>query len=179
MRLLPPLLTFLVFSAGAGLRNAMTAKRRGSDPGPSLLETTIVVLLVVGAALEGDHFRGDWSSTALALVAVALLGVVLRVGLGKTQAASGGSGDFDLPMSEPANGGLKLWHRIKPVLMEIGAFESGIVLTLFYFAVMLPFGLLVRATQDPLQLRLPAADSFWHKRKREEASLEAARRQFD
>jgi hypothetical protein len=59
-----------------------------------------------------------------------------------------------------------LWEGWRRVARKIGEFQSKLVLTLFYYVVLAPFALAVRA-RDPLDLR---GKTSWHKLKPEAAS---------
>ena len=58
----------------------------------------------------------------------------------------------------------------------IGNFQARVLLTLFYFAVVPPFAVIVKLAKDPLGLRPPRGSSFWSPRS--EADPATARRQF-
>lgn len=45
------------------------------------------------------------------------------------------------------------WERWKQIATTIGDFQARVVLSLFYFVVVLPFGLGVRLFADPLAIR--------------------------
>lgn len=69
-------------------------------------------------------------------------------------------------------------QSFKEILKYIGDFQARLLLTLFYFTLALPFGLLARWGIDPLGLRrpLPAA-SAWQARRTYDTDLPAAQRQ--
>lgn len=78
-----------------------------------------------------------------------------------------------------------LWSRFRIYWKElgrhIGDFQARLLLTLFYFTIFVPYGLVVRLLSDPLRTRgfrgLPSA-TVWLRRTSEEASLERAQHQF-
>ena len=72
----------------------------------------------------------------------------------------------------------KLWKLWKQFGQFIGDFIARIFLTVFYFTVFVPFGLIVRFGQDPLQLKATDKASFWLKRESHETNLSEARRSF-
>lgn len=101
----------------------------------------------------------------------------------------------------------KAWETWKAFARKVGDFQTRIVLTLFYFVVVAPFGLALRAFSDPLRVKRPASSreplpetssspwpegsvetrdeglsrataSFWLPREPREANLEEAGRQF-
>jgi len=71
----------------------------------------------------------------------------------------------------------KGWARWKRFGQRLNDHAARVVLVIFYFTVALPFGVLVRLTQDPLELRL-RPNWGWTERETKPADLEAARRLF-
>lgn len=69
------------------------------------------------------------------------------------------------------------WESWKEIAGFIGAFQTRVVLTAFYFTVAVPFGFLARLI-DPLALRRHRLDSNWTRRTTAVSDLSAARRQF-
>lgn len=74
----------------------------------------------------------------------------------------------------------QLWSRWLTLAGKIGNFQSRILLTLFYFLVVAPFGLAVRLLSDPLHVRSrPSPDgSAWIEREATESDLMASHRQY-
>jgi hypothetical protein len=72
----------------------------------------------------------------------------------------------------------KLWKLWKQFGQLVGDFIARIVLTVFYFTILMPFGLAVRWFQDPLGLKPGSVASFWLKREARETNLSEARREF-
>ena len=68
-----------------------------------------------------------------------------------------------LPPSRP---GLfrRLWAGWKRIGRKIGDFQARVLLTVFYFVIIAPFGLLVRMATDPLSLK-PATPKGWQPRR--------------
>lgn len=73
---------------------------------------------------------------------------------------------------------LRVWGRWKVVAHVIGNFQARLLLSLLYFVLIPPFGLLVRILMDPLQLRRRSRESFWLATPPKGQSLSDARRQF-
>ena len=69
-------------------------------------------------------------------------------------------------------------QSFKEILHYIGNFQARLLLTLFYFTLALPFGLVARWGMDPLQLRcsIPVT-SAWRERQTYDTDLSAAQRQ--
>jgi hypothetical protein len=72
----------------------------------------------------------------------------------------------------------RLWNAWKEIAGYTGDFQARLLLTVFYFTVATPFGLLTRLSSDPLHRRHLPATSGWLKRQRQGTDLPAARRQF-
>ncbi len=71
-----------------------------------------------------------------------------------------------------------LWERWQAAARAIGDFQARLLLTLFYFVIVTPFGLAVRLFSDPLRLRRPQADSAWIARTSSDGDMDRARSQF-
>jgi hypothetical protein len=69
----------------------------------------------------------------------------------------------------------KFWEGWKRIGTFIGDLIGRLILTLFYFTLVLPFGLVMRLVRDPLSLKKSDPPS-WQGREKDEASLDAARR---
>lgn len=70
----------------------------------------------------------------------------------------------------------RVWEGWKEIAAYIGDFQSRLLLTVFYFTIALPFGLITRLV-DPLELRWSRA-AGWTTRRTMSEDLQAARRQF-
>lgn len=69
----------------------------------------------------------------------------------------------------------KIWAGWKRVGGFIGDFIGRLILTLFYFTLVLPFGLVMRIFRDPLTLRRDLHPA-WQVRDDDDPTLENARR---
>ena len=69
------------------------------------------------------------------------------------------------------------WTRWKKIARAIGVVQTRILMVCLYFVFVLPVGIVMRLRGDPLRLKRPAG-SNWTPHHDEEASVEAARRQF-
>lgn len=70
-----------------------------------------------------------------------------------------------------------LWRRWLDLAHKIGNFQARIVLTVFYFLILTPFGLLVRLFSDPLHCKSGPGTTGWLPRETRDVDLDAARRQ--
>ena len=71
----------------------------------------------------------------------------------------------------------KVWHAWKRFGQFMGDLIGRLVLTVFYFTLLMPFGLGVRFFGDPLAIR-PLNRATWLERKTHDLTLEDARRLF-
>jgi hypothetical protein len=72
----------------------------------------------------------------------------------------------------------KLWERWKVVARKIGDVQSRLLLCVFYFVILAPFGIAVRMLSDRLQLRRQSHSHWLPKESNTPTLWENARRQF-
>lgn len=70
----------------------------------------------------------------------------------------------------------RIWAKWKVVGQVIGDFIARILLTIFYFTIFMPFGLMVRLLIDPLDVKRPRP--HWLERKTHDLALDESRRLF-
>lgn len=73
---------------------------------------------------------------------------------------------------------IRLWTRWKRFGHRIGDFQARLILTLIYFVVLAPYGVVVRLFGDVLDVRRAERTTMWIRKKKEEPTVENARRQF-
>lgn len=66
------------------------------------------------------------------------------------------------------------WERFRQNAKILGDIQGHIAAGVFYFTIMIPFGLIARASSDPLKLK---GSPGWTERHPVDNDLEAARRQ--
>lgn len=71
----------------------------------------------------------------------------------------------------------RLWNGWKHVAEKIGAVQSRLLLTVFYFVLLPPFAVAARTGKDALRLRR-VAGSAWVERPARPTTLDAFRRQY-
>jgi hypothetical protein len=72
----------------------------------------------------------------------------------------------------------RIWGTWKTFSAALGDFQSRIILMLFYFTIVAPFGLLVRLLGDPLNRKGFQQASAWPERPSSPSTLEEGRQQF-
>lgn len=71
-----------------------------------------------------------------------------------------------------------LWEAWKEIAEFIGDFQARLLLTIFYFTVAVPFGLIMRLFGDSLNIRKIPQESAWVPRTTGDIELEDTQRQF-
>ncbi|MBL8154887.1 MAG: hypothetical protein JNM70_11950 [Anaerolineae bacterium] len=69
------------------------------------------------------------------------------------------------------------WDRLKIIAAIVGDIEARVIVTVFYFTILVPFGLLSRLGKDPLRLAPTPEASHWVERHPVSGDLESAQRQ--
>jgi hypothetical protein len=72
----------------------------------------------------------------------------------------------------------QLWHDWKEIAECIGEFQSRWLLTVFYFTLLAPFGLLLRFASDPLEIYSKPKQSGWISRRTTDVAIRQGRRQY-
>ena len=105
-----------------------------------------------------------WWLLLLSAMVVGLLVFVLVAGRG----AAGGFG-----------GRARLgWTKWQALAKQAGEVQARVILTVFYFTAVAPFGLLRTHLGDPLQMSVPRQGRRWLVRRTRDLTLDDARRQF-
>ncbi|MCD6355961.1 MAG: hypothetical protein J7L66_01640 [Anaerolineaceae bacterium] len=72
----------------------------------------------------------------------------------------------------------KLWGRWKAFAFRMGGFQGRLILLLFYFTILAPFGIINTLFRNPLNLKKPVGNSFWFPLGTTDTKINDARRQF-
>lgn len=160
------LLTLAGYSAGAAISS------KGRKVTPELLDIAGVVALW-GMALATRGWLGKWLAIGVWIVlglAVGAVGVALRRERYPTEKAEA--------MLANVRGLKRLWESWKALGLRMGNYQSRVLLALFYFLMVTPFGVGVRAFSDPLRMKARSAESAWVTREKSGTDLESTRSQF-
>lgn len=90
---------------------------------------------------------------------------------------------FVLVAGREAEGGLagraRLgWQRWRALSARVADVQARVILTIFYFTIAAPFGVLRTYFADPLAIRPGKRPRTWHERRTRDLTLDDARRQF-
>jgi hypothetical protein len=72
----------------------------------------------------------------------------------------------------------KLWEKWKAFGHKVGNFQARLILSIFYFIVIFPFGLIVKFFSKPLRLKVLHTTNWLPVQMGSEDSMTRARRQF-
>lgn len=70
-----------------------------------------------------------------------------------------------------------IWGKWKKIAHRIGIFQSKVILTLFYFTILLPFGMVLAIFKDELKIK-NTASSTWIPKTSRQNSLEELKNQY-
>ena len=70
------------------------------------------------------------------------------------------------------------WSRWREASQKAADVQARVLLTVFYFTVMLPFGVVFGLFKDPLRIKQRPSGSYWVERKPTSGTLADAKRQF-
>ena len=165
------LLTLAGYSGGASGRAG-----RGADIKPTVADLGLVALIWAGALYSRISLDINRWLLIVAWVAVAALAGIVSVWIRgthrKVAIASEEEGKDPRGLIRAA------WIRWKNFSKRMGSFQSRVILSFFYFFLISPFALAVKAFSDPLRIKKSSASSHWVPKKEMTDDLEACRRQF-
>ncbi len=160
------LLTLVGYSAGA----AIAGKERKVTP--QLLDIAgVVALWCVALATRG--WLGKWlviGVWAIIGLTVGAVGAALRRGHYPSEKEE--------TIVTNVRGLKRLWEDWKTLGLQMGNYQSRVLLALFYFLVVTPFGIAVRLFSDPLRMKARRTESAWVAREKSGTDFESARSQF-
>lgn len=69
------------------------------------------------------------------------------------------------------------WDRFNAIVAVVGDVNGRVIALVFYFTILVPFGIISRAFTDPLQQRVTGAKTYWVDRAPIPTDLDSAKRQ--
>ena len=137
-----------------------------------LFDGGIIVALWVGALVSS--FEEKWFSILLLFGIGILIGSLITLVVRSTLPPA----DIEIIIEKKKNVFQKLWVEWIAFAFRMGNFHGRLILLLFYFTIVTPFGIINRFFRDPLYLKKPTSDSFWFTLTAPEKKIEDARRQY-
>ena len=165
------LLALVGYSIGA-----VSKAGKSADLKPQLIDLALVLIIWAAAIYSRATFDlNRWLLILLWLILSAIVGVLavwprklLEVKISATRA----------PKEAPGNIFQEIWQSWGDLSSRMGNFQTRILLSLFFFILVLPFALAVKAFSDPLSIKQPGRQSHWLPRIQTHVDLEQFRRQF-
>jgi hypothetical protein len=168
------MLSLVAYSGGAA---AKAGKR--SDLKPKLIDLALVLLIWTAAVLTRASWRtASWRLIAVWIVVAAFAGF-LAVSLRRLPALPKTALDEAAPV--PPSAPKRTWQAWAAFSRRMGSFQSRVLLSLFFFIIVTPFAVLLKAVSDPLRIKRRTADaraSFWLAKREATLSGDEFRRQF-
>jgi len=170
------LLSLLGYSIGAAIKAGKSA-----DLKPRIAD--VVLIPVIWAAAVYSRLALDWNKWLMILIWLALgifIGLIAVWPPKALHKATSGEKVLTGAKSVDSSRNLfkRLWNKFKDFMNRAGSFQSRIVLSLFFFIVVTPIALAVKASSDPLKIKHEDTDSHWLSKAKIENNLEQFRKQF-
>jgi len=71
----------------------------------------------------------------------------------------------------------RIWNRWKIIAHHIGIFQSRIILTFFYFVILLPIGIIFGFFKDVLEIKANHSTT-WRNKEKQSVTMEQLKEQF-
>ncbi len=166
------LLSLVGYSGGAAGKAG-----KNMDLKPIIADLALVALIWAGAIYSRLAF--DLNKWLLILVWIVIGLVVGMVAVSfrklpvKDESAKEAKPEFSSSVLK------RLWQRWTGFSKRMGSFQSRIMLSLFFFVVVSPAAVLIKALGDPLQIKKKKnVETYWSTRTQSPSGLEDFRRQF-
>jgi len=137
----------------------------------------ILILVIFGGAIYSRVVL-DWNKWLIILIWVALSGLIGVLATWPRKFPERKNSIDDSLKKNSRNPLKRLWRNWSDFAKRTGSFQSGVILSLLFFTIVLPFALAVRLLSDPLKLKYRGNKSHWLNRPETEVNLEQFRRQF-
>lgn len=149
---------------------------KSADLKPRIIDLILVVIIWAGAIYSRISFDLDKWFLILIWVTLSVITGVFAISFRELPEARSSSSKEQT--RKPINLGKKLWYSWKDFTQRMGSFQSRIILSLFFFILVSPFALAVKAFSDPLNIKHHRRTSQWLPKKEIKNGLEQYRRQF-
>ena len=164
------LLSLVGYSGGAAGRAGKSV-----DLKPAVLDLVFIVLIWTAAIYS--RLTYDFNKWLLILVWVGIAVAVgwVAVSARKLPKKEGAEKTVELPTALFK----RIWHRWTGFSKRMGSFQSRVMLSFFFFALISPAALIIKMLGDPLSIKgKKAMDSYWLARTPSSTEIEDYRRQF-
>ncbi len=154
----------------------VTRAGKSAQPKPEIVDLLLVPIIWAGAVSSKIAFDlNQWLAILIWLALSSLVGmlVVRPRKLPEERAAASGGPEVASP-SIPR----RLWQIWGNFSTRMGNFQTGIVLSLFFFVLVSPIASAVKVLSDPLKIKRRSKESHWLPREMTKSDLEQFGKQF-
>jgi hypothetical protein len=169
MNLLSTIALFMLIPVGYA--SGVTAGTRWKSVKPTILDLVMVLLLWVGA-----FFFRNTLGHLLSILVWLLIGFVLGWTLARTRYGALKAGEIPT-IDEEASIWRRVWQKWVLFAEEMSNFQSRMLISYFYFSIVLPFGLIAQLGDDPLQIKDQNNLSEWQSKENRSTTMEEVGRQ--
>ena len=173
MEALSILALFLFLLVGYSLGAILTVGR-DKAVSPGLLDLVIILGLYV-LALRFRHSLGRWAAIAVVLAAGVVISSVLTAIRRDSVAAPKSESTI---ISPDAAWWRRFYSNWKLLASDMGNYQGRLLLAIFYFTILTPWGLALRLLGDPLRTKPTTKPSYWVERSAVSSAIEDSRRMF-
>lgn len=174
----------LVLLALVGYAVGAVLLSRSIEPDPDLLDMFAVLAIWVGAVSSRIFVFDKWLAVAVWFIVAGLIGGVLQIRKfqrksTKPPVVSNTAQLFD-PITHRKEKRIlrRIWESWQWFALRLSAFQSKVLLMLFYFIIVAPFGLALRTFGDPMRLKRARSLTGWLSRTDPTPTFNESRRQF-
>lgn len=165
------LLSLVGYSAGAVAKTGKSGELK-----PGIIDLVVVAFIWFGAAYSRVAYNLDKWFAILMWVALGFtIGFICawsRKRVGEKLSIKAKTGKSSTNIFK------RFWHRWIGFSTRMGGFQSRIILSFFFFVIVMPFALGVKFFSDPLRVKAKLGQSHWLSVKEIKLDIENFRRQF-
>jgi len=174
-------IVLILFSLVGYAAGAVSKAGKSVQPKPEIIDLILVAVIWAGAIYSRMAVEADkWLLILVWVMLSAVIGVLAvwpRKSLPEIASIEKTPGKKEAKQTSK-NPVKKLWRAYQDFFIRVGAFQSGIVLSIIFFILISPFALGVKIFSDPLRLKHQDEESNWLPRISAKPDLEQSRRQF-
>lgn len=165
------LLSLVGYSVGVVIRAGKSAQ-----PKPQTIDMLLVPILWAGAVSSRIAFDlNQWLAILIWVVLSSLVGMVTVQTRNLSEEKASASSKPEVASTTIPK---RLWQSWGSFSKRMGGFQTGILLSLFFFVLVSPIASAVKVLSDPLKIKRRSKESHWLPRETTKFDLEQFGRQF-
>lgn len=175
------LIALIALSLVGYCAGAVSKAGRSAQLKPQIIDLVLIAVIWAGVVYLWASFEPYRWLMILPCAFLSIIAGILAVSPRKLpQAAVTTEKVLDTKKQEVTPGNLlqRLWRAWQDYFSVVGSFQSRIFLSLFFFIVVTPFALAVKAFSDPLRINYRGNESHWLPKTVSKADLEQSGKQY-